>query len=95
MDLLQAALPRELLDLHSYARVLGLEPVHHGLDRRNVPELPEPDGGAVVRGDRTFDRLIEAPREDEHMLDRYSRMARELNADYEPRMRVRISEARW
>lgn len=44
------------------------------------------------RGDRTFTRLVDAADEREHMLDRYARLAAALEAPYEPKLKVRITD---
>lgn len=44
-------------------------------------------------GNAVFTRTIDAPAETEHMLDRYARLAQAIGAPYEPRLRVRVSEA--
>jgi len=44
------------------------------------------------RGDRVFSRTLSAPGVEEHMLDRYARLARELDAPFEPRLRIRLTE---
>ncbi|MFA6093570.1 MAG: glycosyltransferase family 9 protein [Elusimicrobiota bacterium] len=44
---------------------------------------------AKGRGDSAFDRRIPTPADDEHVLERYRRLAEALGAAYEPRLRVR------
>ncbi|OGR61204.1 MAG: hypothetical protein A2X36_12975 [Elusimicrobia bacterium GWA2_69_24] len=45
------------------------------------------------RGTALFDRLLEAPGPEEHMLARYGRLAQALGAPFEPRLRIQIPEA--
>mgnify|MGYP001606896559 CR=1 FL=1 len=42
------------------------------------------------RGDSSFDLLIDAPAETEHMLERYARLAAAFGAQYRPKLKVRI-----
>ncbi|MFA5139356.1 MAG: glycosyltransferase family 9 protein [Elusimicrobiota bacterium] len=49
-------------------------------------------GFAKGRGDGAYSLLAAAPAEDEHMLDRYARLAKLLSAPYEPRLRVLVRD---